>query len=140
MLECDSACSCLVPPVNRLVIHLVLNYLWFAFLHHADAVMELLCLLCVKHIEAFLTNKFIPHIWVFLLQVITERFLCAEVSAGTVWAHELPLVSLCYTVDESAYVVDEGVVGGLLILVVEDVDNLFAPVHPYIKGTIGHFS
>ena len=68
-----------------------------------------------------------------LVQVITERFLCVEVGAGTVWAHKLPVVTLCGAVNKAADVLNVGIVGGLLILVVQDVCNLCTSVHAHIQ-------
>ena len=86
--------------------------------HHADPIMEFFYLLCVKDIEALLTYKFVADVVVLLVQVVAEGLLSIEVGADTVRADKLLVMALCCTVGETAYVSDEGVVGGLLVLVV----------------------
>ena len=82
-------------PADRFVISWVLNNSWLVLLHHADAVMKLLSLCCVEHVQTLLTYELIADIWVFLLEMVSESFLTVEVSADAVWAHKLCEVTLC---------------------------------------------
>ena len=51
---------------------LVLNNSQFVLLHHADAVMELFCLCCMKHIETLLAHELIVDVRMLLIQVVGE--------------------------------------------------------------------
>ena len=90
--------------------------------------MELLCLCCVKHIQALLAHKLIVNIRVFLVDIIGEGVLAIEVGTSTVWADELLVVRLCQVVNQPADTLDVCVVTPLFKLVVQDVHYLCTSV------------